>query len=114
MRQGNWFKPCQTGRCWPGHDAAQTSYRLPGTWSQPAARVGLWSLLFCKNGLAKVKVSLLPAAWKQPSQTQQQGPLAGLYGDVIFLQLAAYVSVQGRLDGHHEDVLWKNNVRMQP
>lgn len=58
-------------------------------------------------------MSLLPALWKQQSQTQQQGHLAGLYWDVVFLQLAAYMAVQGPLDEHHQDVLWKNDVWMQ-
>lgn len=31
-----------------------------------------------------------------------------------FSYLAAYVAVQGLLDGHHQDVLWENGAWMQP
>lgn len=60
-----------------------------------------------------MNVSLLPAAWKQQSQAQQQGHLAGLCWDVGFSWLAAYVAAQGLLDRHHQDVPWKSDVRMQ-
>lgn len=64
-------------------------------------------------GLADVKASVLPAVWRQQSQRKQQGHSTGLYWDVVFLQLAAFVAMQGPLDGHHQDIPWKNDLWMQ-
>lgn len=96
LQQGNWFKPCKTRRRWPGHDAARPSHRLPGTQSQPAARarhaLSPPLLPLRKScGRAEVRVSLLPAVWKQQRRMQQRGFSAGLYWDVVFLQPTVFL-----------------------
>lgn len=60
----------------------------------------------------EVKVSLLPAVWKE-QRGRAARSLGCLYWDVVFLQLAAYVAVQDQLDSHHQDVQWKNDVWVQ-